>query len=175
MDSALSTHVQVGRLVEMYGEYKALLTRQADCRRQLAKAKLRREDTVQLRAVYDDLTTRLQQISDTMTFASPSVWILYKYEAYADEPQAIRTMQDFRQHCSKPDYICTKRFDFLNTSLVRRGAQPLTDTVQYPDEMSLADVVPAISDVESDDIFMRAWHSHEYYRDSGRVAKWENA
>lgn len=174
MDSAAPVRQQVDQLVAMYNDHKILLARQTDCQRQLAKAKLRREDTTQLQAAYDDLSAQMQLISDTMTYASPSIWILYKYEAYADEPQAIRTLADFRQHCSKPGYICTKRFDFLNSSLVQRGAQPLTDTVTYPDDMLLVDALPAMQDVESDDVFTLAWQSHEYYRDGDRVAKWEN-
>lgn len=175
MDNTAPARQQVNQLVAMYNDHKALQARQADCQRQLAKAKLRREDTTQLQAVYDDLTAQRQLISDTMTYASPSIWILYKYEAYADEPQSIRAMRDFRQHCSKPGYICTKRFDFLNAALVQRGALPLTDIVAFPDTLALVEVLPAIHDVESDDVFMRAWRNHEYYRDGDRVAKWENA
>ena len=174
MDSATPFRQQVDRLVEMYGDYKTLLTRQSECQRQLAKAKIRREDTTQLQAAYDDLAAQMQLTSDTMTYASPSVWILYKYEAYADEPQSIRTVRDFRQHCSKPGYICTKRFDFLNAALVQRGLLPLTDLTAFPDTMPLDKVLPAIRDIENDDLFMRAWESHEYYRDGERVAKWEN-
>lgn len=174
MDNTAPARQQVDQLIAMYNDHKSLSVRQADCQRQLAKAKLRREDTTQLQVAYDDLTAQMQLISDTMTYASPSIWMLYKYEAYAGEPQSIRTLADFRQHCSKPGYICTKRFDFLNAALVQRGALPLTDATAFPDTMSLADALPAVDEVENDDLFMRAWHSHEYYRDGDRVAKWEN-
>lgn len=174
MDSAAPVSQQVNQLVAMYNDHKALLARQSDCQRQLAKAKIRHEDTTRLQAAYDDLAAQMQLISDTMTYASPSIWILYKYEAYANEPQSIRTVQDFRQHCSKPGYICTKRFDFLNAALVQRGAAPLTDESVYPDMMPLIDVLSEVDDVENDGMFMRAWHNHEYYRDGERVAKWEN-
>lgn len=174
MDSTWRLRQQVDRLVEMYRDYKAVLTRQSECQRQLAKAKIRREDTTQLQATYDDLAAQMQDISNAMTYGSPSVWILYKYDAYADEPQSIRTMRDFRQHCSKPGYICTKRFDFLNAALVQRGLLPLTDLMAFPDTMSLDNALPAIRDIENDNLFMRAWESHEYYRDGDRVAKWEN-
>lgn len=174
MDNTAPVRQQVNQLVAMYTDHKALLARQADCQRQLAKAKIRHEDIADLQAAYDDLATQMQLISDTMTYASPSIWILYKYEAYADEPQSIRTMQDFRQHCSKPGYICTKRFDFLNAALVQRGAVPLTDVTAFPDTTPLVDALPAVDTVESDDLFMRAWHNHEYYREGDRVAKWEN-
>lgn len=174
MDSATPVRQQVDQLVVMYKEYKALQTRQVDYRRQLAKAKLRGDDTTQLQAEYDDLTKQMQVISDEMTYSSPSVWILYKYEAYADDAQSIRTMQDFRQHCSKPGYICTKRFDFLNAQLTQRSIEPLTNNVVFPDSMLLTDILPAMNDIESDGRFMHQWGLHEYYQDGDRVAKWEN-
>lgn len=174
MDNTAPVRQQVDQLVAMYNDHKALLVRQSDCQRQLAKAKIRHEDTAPLQATYDDLVAQMQLISDTMTYAFPSIWILYKYEAYADESQSIRTLADFRQHCSKPGYICTKRFDFLNAALVQRGAVSLTDIAAFPDAMSLNEVLPAIHDIEADEMFMQAWQSHEYYRDGDRVAKWEN-
>lgn len=174
MDNTAPIRQQVDQLVAMYTDHKALLARQAQSQRQLAKAKLRGDGTAQLRVAYDDLAVQMQTISDTMTYASPSIWMLYKYEAYADESQSIRTLADFRQHCSKPGYICTKRFDFLNAALVQRGAVPLTDLIAFPDVMSLIDVLPAIHDIEDDGMFMHTWQSHEYYRDGDRVAKWEN-
>lgn len=175
MDNTAPVRVQVDQLVAMYNDHKALRARQTESQRELAKAKLRGADTTQLQATYDDLAAQMQLISDTMTYASPSIWVLYKYEAYADETQSIRTLADFRQHCSKPGYICTKRFDFLNAALVQRGAVPLTDIMAFPDTMSLVDVLPVVNTIENDDVFMRAWHNHEYYRDGDRVAKWENA
>lgn len=174
MDNTGTVREQVDKLVGMYEDHKTLLACQANCQRQLAKAKLRHDDTTQLQAAYDDLSMQMQVISDTMTYASPSIWILYKYEAYANEAQSIRTVQDFRQHCSKPGYICTKRYDFMNTALISRGLHPLTDDKMYLETMPLIEVLGVVRPLEEDEIFMQAWRNHEYYRDEGRVAKWEN-
>ena len=165
---------QVDQLIDMYKSYQAVAQRQADCRRELAKAKLRQVDTMPLQVAYDTATAELQAISDAMTYASPSVWMLYKYEAYANEAQPIRTMHDFRVHCSKPGYICTKRYEFTNAALVERGLAPLSDDTVYPDALSLGKALTAVTPLERDELFMSAWGGHEYYRDGDRVAKWEN-
>lgn len=174
MNNQLTTRQQVTVLIDMYKTYKAVMGRQAECRRELAKAKLRQEDTARLQVAYDACTVELQTISDTMTFASPSIWMLYKYEAYANEAQPIRTMHDFRVHCSKPGYICTKRYEFTNAALCERQLASLADGVAYPDTMPLEQALDAVAPLESDERFMRAWAGHEYYHEDGRVAKWEN-
>lgn len=174
MDNQQTTRQQVDVLIDMYKSHQEVKRHQADCSRQLAKAKLRHEDMTQLQAAYDAYAIELQTISDTMTYASPSIWILYKYEAYAQEAQPIRTMHDFRVHCSKPGYICTKRYEFTNAALLERGLAPLSDAAAYPDTLLLDKALDVVAPLESDEHFMQAWASHEYYRDGDRVAKWEN-
>lgn len=174
MDNQQTTRQQVDVLIDMYKTHQEVARRQAECRRELAKAKLRNENVDQLQADYDAYAVELQTISDTMTYASPSIWILYKYDAYANEAQPIRTMHDFRVHCSKPGYICTKRYEFTNAALVERGLAPLSDTKAYPAALSLDNALDVVAPLESDAQFMQAWASHEYYRDGDRVAKWEN-
>ena len=111
----------------------------AAAERRLALAKLKNSDVEQVRIELDNLRHSQQQLSDAMTFDTPLVWVMYKFEAYQDETQPIRTMHDFRLHCSKPGYICTKRFIFLNAHLCINGQRPLTDSEQYPDEMLLSE------------------------------------
>ena len=164
------------KLLEMYGEYKKIDKEREAVASRLAKAKLLGEPTQSLSREYDELQLNLQQVSEKMTYSSPVVWMMYKYEAYADEPQPIRTMQDFRIHCSKPGYICTKRFNFVNAQLDRQKLPNLNDTAHYPDGLSLLQAInsPAICKLVENESFQSLWSSYEYYKEGERVAKWEN-
>jgi len=174
MDVSLLPEVEV--LLRQYAQYTRLAQQEALTARALAKAKLKAKPLDELLNEHTTLKDQLQKLSDEMTFATPAVWMQYKYEAYKHEAQPIRTMNDFRVHCSKPDYICTKRYTFLNQSLVRRGEPSLADTHTYPDTLSLDEVLqtPALTHLLHDDDFMKAWAAYEYHTADGRVAKWEN-
>lgn len=170
-----SARADVDKLLGMYAEYKSTVAQQEDTARQLAKAKLKGSPTEQLQKAYTALSQQTQAISDTMTFATPLVWALYKFEAYAGEAQPISTMQDFRVHCSKPGYICTKRFIFVNQALNEKGLPTLADSKAYPDTESLTVAFASLQELSEDDTdFMKSWELHEYYKQGGKVAKWEN-
>ena len=100
--------------------------------------------------------------------------MVYKFEAYQDETQPIRTMHDFRLHCSKPGYICTKRFIFLNAHLCSNGQRSLIDSKKYPDEMLLSEIFPLLGEIEQDKAFLSSWRAHEYYQEDGAIRKWQN-
>ena len=174
MESMDSARAAVDRLLDMYDEYKTLTAKIAAAERRLALAKLRNSDVKQIRIELDDLRHSQQQLSDDMTFDTPLVWVMYKFEAYQDEAQPIQTMHDFRLHCSKPGYICTKRFIFLNAHLCSNGQRPLTDSEQYPDEMLLSEIFPLLSEIEHDKNFLSNWRAHEYYQEDGAIKKWQN-
>ena len=171
MDSA---RVAVDKLLDMYDEYKTLTAKIAAAERRLALAKLKNSDVEQARIELDNLRHSQQQLSDAMTFDTPLVWVMYKFEAYQDETQPIRTMHDFRLHCSKPGYICTKRFIFLNAHLCSNGQRPLTDSKKYPDEMLLSEIFPLIGEIEQDEAFLSSWRVHEYYQEDGAIKKWQD-
>lgn len=164
------------KLLVMYEEYKKIDKEKEAVASRLAKAKLLGEPIQGLSREYDELQVKLRQVSEKMTYPSPIVWMMYKYEAYADESQPIRTMQDFRIHCSKPGYICTKRFNFVNAQLDRRGLPNLNDAAHYPDNLLLLEVInsPAIVELVKNESFQKLWSSYEYYKEDERVAKWEN-
>ena len=128
MEGTNSARAAVDKLLDMYDEYKALTVKIAAAERHLALAKLKNSDVEQVQTKLDGLRRDQQQLSDTMTFDTPLVWVMYKFEAYQDEAQPIRTMHDFRLHCSKPGYICTKRFIFLNAHLCSNGQCSLIDS-----------------------------------------------
>ena len=169
-----SARAAVDRLLSMYDKYKTLAAKIAAAERRLALAKLKNSDVEQIRIELDDLRHSQQQLSDDMTFDTPLVWVMYKFEAYQDEAQPIRTMHDFRLHCSKPGYICTKRFIFLNAHLCSNGQCPLTDGEQYPDEMLLSEIFPLLSEIERDKNFLSNWHAHEHYQEDGAIKKWQD-
>ena len=164
----------VDRLLDMYDEYKTLAAKITAAERCLAMAKLKNSGVKQIRTELDGLRHNQQQLSDDMTFDTPLVWVMYKFEAYQDEVQPIRTMHDFRLHCSKPGYICTKRFIFLNAHLCSNGQCSLIDSKKYPDEMLLSEIFPLLREIGQDEVFMSSWRSHEYYQEHGAIKKWQN-
>ena len=174
MESANSARAAVDKLLRMYDDYKTLAAKITAAERRLALAKLKNSDVEQVQTKLDGLRRDQQQLSDTMTFDTPLIWVMYKFEAYKDEAQPIRTMHDFRLHCSKPGYICTKRFIFLNAHLCSNGQRPLTDSEQYPDEMLLSEIFPLLGEIEQDKAFLYSWRAHEYYQEDGAIKKWQN-
>ena len=174
MEGMNSARAAVDRLLDMYDDYKTLAAKIAATERRLALAKLKNSGVKQIRIELDDLRHSQQQLSDDMTFDTPLVWVMYKFEAYQDEAQPIRTMHDFRLHCSKPGYICTKRFIFLNAHLCSNGQRSLTDSEQYSDEMLLSEIFPLLGEIEQDEVFMSSWHAHEHYQEDGAIKKWQN-
>lgn len=169
-----STERAVAALLSQYQDYKHLLGQQSQAARRLAKAKLRNDDTSLHQAQYDQMSAQLQALSDAMTFDTPTIWVLYKYQAYKNEAQPIISMQDFRVHCSKPGYICTKRYAFVNKMLAERGTPNLTDETVYPGTLALNQVCSVFQALEADEVFMELWREREYHTVNGRTAKWEN-
>ncbi len=167
---------EVITLLGQYKEYKLKLQHLATTERQLTKAKILNTPTEALRATQHQLQQSLQRISNEMTFATPIIWIQYKYFAYQDEAQPILTLNDFRVHCSKPGYICTKRFTFLNESLKARNLTPLTDKQVFADSLDLAELCTnsSLMALVKDETFMKQWHGYEYHKAGERIAKWEN-
>ncbi|TWP14098.1 hypothetical protein EUA75_03290 [TM7 phylum sp. oral taxon 353] len=174
MEDTNSARAAVDRLLSMYDEYKTLAAKITAAERHLALAKLKNSGVEQIQIELDDLRRDQQQLSDDMTFDTPLIWVMYKFEAYQDEAQPIRTMHDFRLHCSKPGYICTKRFIFLNAHLCSNGQRPLIDSKKYPDEMLLREIFPLLGEIEQDEAFLSSWRAHEYYQEHGAIKKWQN-
>jgi hypothetical protein len=164
----------VDKLLNMYDEYKTLAAEITAAERRVALARLKNGDIKQAKAELDGLRQNQQQLSDAMTFDTPLIWAMYKFEAYKDEAQPIRTMHDFRLHCSKPGYICTKRFLFLNAYLCNKKQNPLTDNQTYPDDMLLDNIFSLLGEIEQDAEFLASWRAHEYYQEDGAARKWQN-
>ena len=85
MEGTNSARAAVDRLLDMYDEYKTLVAKIAATERHLALAKLKNSGVEQIRVELDELRHNQQQLSDDMTFDTPLVWVMYKFEAYQDE------------------------------------------------------------------------------------------
>ncbi len=120
--------------------------------------------------------SQLASISDAMKFDTPVIWMMYKHRAYLATPGAIETLADFATHCSKPGYICTKRFTYLNDYLSRSGMKSLSDADAYPLNTRMPEIyeLQDILGLANDPAFMEGWRRYEYHHDGERIAKWEN-
>lgn len=167
---------EVDGLIAAYEKYKQLLQDEAVLSSTLAKQKILGVVDETLSERRNVVQQKMRDLSDSMTFSHPFVWILYKFEAYKDEAQPIRTMRDFRIHCSKGGDICTKRFAFVNERLDRAGRRTLRDDKFYDDAMLLDALVEddSLLKLVNDSGFMQLWKAHEFNVDNGRVAKWES-
>lgn len=167
------TRQAVDALLAHYRQYQDYQAEVARLERTLAKQKLRGESTEATTRQLREQQAAIDKLSDAMTFATPRIWVMYKYEAYQDEAQPIATMHDLRLHCAKPGYICTKRMNFLNEYLIDHGQVPLSDDVRYPDDMRLDAIYAELAALESDESLLADWQAHEYFREDGVVKKWQ--
>jgi len=112
------------------------------------------------------------QVSDEMTFANPIIWMMYKDIAYKGAQNEIRDWAAFKDHCAPEDYICGKRFRFLERYL--RDKNNLELKTLFPDEMPLPRIYRdrQVADLVEDERFMKAWQENEYLRTDGLVNKW---
>ena len=112
------------------------------------------------------------QVSDEMTFANPVIWIMYKDVAYKGTQQEIRDWAAFKNHCSPEDYICGRRFRFLEKYLKEKYGIEFGSL--FADHTPLADIYKdqRIINLADDLTFMKTWQDHEYLRVGGVVNKW---
>jgi hypothetical protein len=166
----------VQALLRKYRTYKTLAGQERAAGSRLARVKLTGATDPSLVAQHARLRTRLQRISDAMTFANPLIWIAYKNRAYRHEAQPILTVHDLRQHCRPAGYVCTKRFSFVSERLRARGNAPLSDALAYPDDMPLTELLDRVEFVtlSHDQDFLQDWSRHEFHVVGDRVAKWES-
>ncbi|MFZ1250220.1 MAG: hypothetical protein WAR37_02115 [Candidatus Microsaccharimonas sp.] len=166
---------EVDRLLRAYSEYKVLLKVEAGLSMERAKQKIIGDVDERLAADYENVKQKQQSLSDSMTFSNPFVWIMYKFEAYKDEAQPIRTIRDFRIHCSKDGYICTKRFRFINEQLAQRGQKTLLDSYYANDDLLNTLIKEnSLQELVNDSTFIGLWQKHEFNTVNTRVAKWES-
>lgn len=115
-----------------------------------------------------------QQISDEMTYANPLIWMMYKDRAYTGTQQEIKNWSAFKDHCAPKDYICGKRFRFLEKYF---REETMTDFRNlFPDTTPLKDIYTNkhILSLLEDLALMKEWKANEYSRKSGRSYKWKS-
>jgi hypothetical protein len=114
-----------------------------------------------------------KQVSDEMTFANPVVWIMYKDRAYRGTSQGIEDWAAFKEHCAPRDYICGKRFRFIDNYLKAQKGISLRSV--FNDNLTLAKVYTSrlLLNLVNDLEFMEGWKRNEYRRARGRAGKWE--
>lgn len=108
-----------------------------------------------------DAKKRLADIGDAMKFQNPLIWLMYKYEAYRNEPgKALSTVADLVAHC-QVDGICHKRFDAINTYLRRTIGKDITD--EKLQNVSLGDLAhnPDYIQMCLHLPFQKKWSKHE--------------
>lgn len=168
----MRTALTTDQLLVMYHEYKKLTEQIGELERTQAKLVLTGKDITSTEHMLYSVNKKRDELSDAMTFDTPRIWIEYKFRAYKDESQPIATMHDLRLHCNKPDYICTKRYRFLNEELIAQFKPPLSDRFVYPDAMNINKLLTlSILDNLKKSSYIE-WRNHEYNRDSKKVMKW---
>jgi hypothetical protein len=170
----MTRNLTVETLLDMYDQYKTLLAARAPLEQAAARVRLVGAADPDAQTELDSLNAALATLSDAMTFDLPSIWIRYKFLAYQHEAQPILTLSDLRQHCSKPGYICTKRYTFLVDAMHKKGIVTLDSATLDPQlRLDDAQITTLLALVEADDHCMQQWRDYEYFTRDGRAAKWE--
>lgn len=117
-----------------------------------------------------ELELELQKISDSMKFANPAVWMMYKATAYIGMANHNPTMQSFVDH-TRHEQICGKRIAYLNAYLrAKHYGDDLFSGTLLPLDMDTAEAAKselALSLCE-DEVLMSGWIANEY----GQKGKW---
>lgn len=175
MSQMFQARQAVEQLLEQYHHYQQLTDQLDQLRHRLVKQRLAGQATDQLRRAIAAARAQQQQVSDAMTFDTPLIWVMYKYQAYQGQSQPISTLHDLRLHCATPGYICTKRWQFVNEWRQVHDLPPLTDVTIYPDDLALPVLYDELLRCQQDAACMTAWRQYEYHRTrDGAVAKWAN-
>jgi len=116
------------------------------------------------------------RIGDEMTYADPIVWMMYKKQAYAGSDHEINTFGDLKEHSIDHGGICAKRMRFLALFIKENYKKDILDSSEFSNNTTLENFYDCdlINKVVNDQEFVKTWESHEYFKDGGKVAKWEN-
>lgn len=119
------------------------------------------------------------KLSDRMKFQNPLIWMMYKYEAYKDNPEGVEgvtspilTLAALREHAKK-DGMCGKRYNYINAALRQKNqGEDLNDDAFVAADTNLADVIKdqRFVNLALDPAFMAEWVKNENDEDG----KWGN-
>ncbi len=107
----------------------------------------------------------LEHVGDIMRFDTPLVWLAYKFFAYQNSKDEIKTIGDLHAHCSDPDDICAKRFQFVK-AIIDSAAD--NESISY-----LWENVETVMALRAKEL-VDAWRGFEFYEMNGHICKWQN-
>jgi len=161
----------VKRLIMQFKEYEHLnlLIKDIENKKFIYKLKKNYKLTEAIDYKLNLLKLDQQRISDEMIFANPVVWMMYKYEAYKNTNNEIKTVEDFVNHCSPVGYICTKRFKFVSKYL------DIKNLFRLKDKLSKVYKSEALLKIVNNPNFMKSWKENEYLIKDNKISKWQNS
>lgn len=159
----------VKRLILQFKEYEYLNVRIKDLENNkfLNKLKKNYKSVEELDKQINLLKLDRQKVSDEMTFANPIIWIMYKYKAYKNTNNEIKTVEEFINHCSPEGYICTKRYKFLSKYV------KIDRFFNKKDNLRKLYKSGILLEIVNNQEFMKSWKQNEYLIKDGKVSKWE--
>jgi hypothetical protein len=162
LDQKIKTSL-VDKLLVQYKNYMDIFSQIKDVKFEILKSS--DEEKVKLENKLSVLNTILSRLSDEMTFPSPSIWMMYKYNTYKGTDKEIKTVKDFTDHCSPEGYICTRRYKFFVNYF---------DMSKYTNDQDLEIVFNSkdLHDLECDILFINKWIEKEYNIENNKISKW---
>ncbi len=115
-----------------------------------------------------------QEVSDSMRFDTPQIWMGYKATAYAGTPSEIRTLGAFLEHCLPPGHICKQRMDYLQAELTRKGKTLGNGALDLSTPLEKAATSPLVIELCEDPALISDWQRYEFNKQNGKNAKWKN-
>jgi hypothetical protein len=120
------------------------------------------------------LLEKLQNISDSMKFDNPVIWMMYKHLAYKDTTHPITTVGDFIKHCEGYTDICSKRYMFLRAYLINTQTIDIESVFEKGYTLDKLYTSEHVLKLIEDSVFMEEWKKHEYNTADGKTAKWKS-
>jgi hypothetical protein len=117
-----------------------------------------------------------QRIGDSMFYADPIVWVVYKYAAYKESTHPLLTWGDLIHHSFGHDGICGKRLHYIaRWCALEKGIDVFDETVmRRAADLSVVATHPLFLEIAADESFMDTWRQYEYEKTAGVVTKWKS-
>jgi aspartate/methionine/tyrosine aminotransferase len=126
----------------------------------------------------EELGEMLGALSDSIRFASPLVWMMFKDKRgllAQREDERISDFGDFKRHAGHGGSACGARMRFLNGRLRGKGID-LFDRKAFPDRLHLHEIYSqrGILETATEPNVVREWRRHEFHTERGKAAKWRD-
>lgn len=127
-----------------------------------------------------DLKQKQENLGQRMKFQNPLIWMMYKHEAYKNNPTDVKDVQSpiltlsaMREHVKSEKDICNKRYAYINAALRQKNqGEDLSNDEFLPADTDLAEVIKdqRFVNLALDQSFMDGWLANENDEDG----KWAN-